>query len=197
MQKTLIGIFLICMAWVTPGFCHPHVFVDATVQVQFDSVGFSSVKNRWVYDELYSSAMMASGDKNGDGVISDDESPWFQKAILEEFASKNYYNYVQSGSNFLKAERVRNFKASLQNKRLTLDFEVDFGTPATKDYSMLVVVVADPSNYILMTTDMENSDVAGPDNIDVEFFSDGLDGLTLFRAFQSSVQGMYLRFKKK
>jgi hypothetical protein len=62
---------------------------------------------------------------------------------------------------------------------------------------MLVIAVADPSNYIQVTTDMENADVDGPESLDIEFFNDGLQGLTLFRAFQSDIEGLYLRFKKK
>ena len=48
-----------------------------------------------------------------------------------------------------------------------------------------------------MTADMENADVDAPDAIDVEFFDDGLEGLTMFRAFVFAPQGLFLRFKKK
>ncbi|MCQ2099134.1 MULTISPECIES: DUF1007 family protein [unclassified Fibrobacter] len=196
-MKTLKLIFFLCMAWVVPGFCHPHVFVDATVKVLFDKDGFTSVRNRWVYDELYSTAMMSSGDVDGDGVISPKENEWFKSIILDPLEGNNYYNYVQRGSDFLKAKQVKNFKASLQNRRLVLDFDVYFGCPATNDYSMLVVVVADVTNYILMTTDMESADVEAPDSIDVEFFNDGVSDLTLFKAFHSGIEGLYLRYKKK
>jgi hypothetical protein len=60
-----------------------------------------------------------------------------------------------------------------------------------------VIAVADPSNYIQVTADMENADVDGPESFDIEFFNDGLQGLTLFRAFRSDIEGLYLRFKKK
>jgi hypothetical protein len=62
---------------------------------------------------------------------------------------------------------------------------------------MLVVVVADPTNYIQMTSDMENADVDAPKSLEVEYFADALDGLSLFKAFRSEVEGLYLRFKKK
>ena len=78
-----------------------------------------------------------------------------------------------------------------------LDFETEFEMPVTADYTMFVVVVSDPTNYIQMTTDMENADVDAPDAIDVEFFDDGLEGLTMFRSFVFAPQGLFLRFKKK
>jgi hypothetical protein len=80
---------------------------------------------------------------------------------------------------------------------LILDFDAKFSAPVKEDYTMLVVAVADPSNYIQITADMEKADVDGPDSIDIEFFNDALSGLTLFRAFRSDVEGLYLRFKNK
>jgi hypothetical protein len=44
---------------------------------------------------------------------------------------------------------------------------------------------------------MENADVDAPKSLEVEYFSDALDGLTLFKAFRSEIEGLYLRFKKK
>ena len=186
-----------CLCVSSLAFAHPHVFVDATVKVLFDNSGFVGVHNRWVYDEVYSMAMMSSGDADGDGKISSTENEWIQKQTLDEFRGSNYYNYVQLGSSFLKVERLKNFKASFEKNRLILDFETVFSCPSKGDYTMLVVVVADPTNYIQMTTDMENADVDAPDAIDVEFFNDGLKGLTLFRAFRSDIEGLFLRFKNK
>ena len=85
----------------------------------------------------------------------------------------------------------------MKNRRLVLDFVLDFTVPVTNDYTLLVLVVADPSNYVQVTTDMENAEASAPESIDVEYFSDSLEGLSLFKAFLSYVEGLYLRFRKK
>lgn len=194
-QKAILLMFLVLGAWGM-AFAHPHVFVDASVIVQFNENGLTGVKNRWVYDELYSTAMMSSVDADKDGVLSNAEIQQLQKNTIGQFADNNYYNYVVLGSSFLKAEKVSNFTAKYEKKRLVLEFEVGFTAGVKKDYTMLVVVVSDPSNYILMTTDMENADVDAPESLDVDFFNDDLKGLTLFRAFKSKIEGLYLRYKK-
>lgn len=176
---------------------HPHVFVDAGVTVLYDASGFSGVKNRWVYDDVYSAAMMSSVDKNDDGKLSADEVKLLESAILGPIEKNNYYNYVQAGSVFLRASGVKDFKASLAKGKLVLDFVVSFSMPAKNDWTMLVIVVADPTNYIQMTTDMENAVVKSPESLEVEYFADALDGLTLFKAFRSEIEGLYLRYKKK
>ncbi len=190
-------LFLLCTMCASVAFAHPHVFVDASVKVLFNENGLSGVQNRWVYDEVYSRATIASVDENDDGKLSVEEGEGLKSIILGEVAKSNYFNYVQSGSVFLGAKAVTDFKASVKNGRLVLDFVVVFTAPVGADYSMLVIVVADPSNYVQVTADMENADVAAPESIDVEYFSDSLEGLSLFRAFLPYVEGLYLRFKKK
>ena len=186
-----------CGLCASLAFAHPHVFVDATVKVLFNEKGLSGVENRWVYDEIYSSATIASVDTDGDGKISASESDRLKSIVLGEIAKSNYFNYIQSGSEFLNAQKIQNFKASVEKGRLVLDFVVGFTAAVGADYSLLVIVVADPSNYVQVTADMENADVAAPGNVDVEYFSDSLEGLSLFRAFLPDVQGLYMRFKRK
>lgn len=188
---------LILLFGVVPVLAHPHVFADVKVKVLFDEKGFSGIQNHWVFDEIYSAAMISSGDMDGDGKISSEENDWFCETIMTPLQEKNYFNYVQSGVSFLKVRKLKNFKASSKDGRLVLDFETEFVLPVKVDYEMLVVVVADQTNYIQINADMENADVGAPDSIDVEFFSDGLDGLLLFRGFVTEPEGLFLRFKKK
>ena len=193
MRKLLVlVIFIVGIAGA-----HPHVFADVKVKILYDAAGFAGIENHWTYDEIYSAGMLASTDKDGDGKFSASELPELQNAILGPIEKNNYYNYVQAGSNFLKAKRVRDFKANMVKGKLVLDFVTEFSMPAGADWTMLVIVVADPTNYIQMTSDMENADVDAPKSLEVEFFADALEGLTLFRAFRSEIEGLYLRYKKK
>ena len=194
------GLFLFLMlvpVLAAQALAHPHVFADVKVKVLYDATGFVGIENRWTYDEAYSIAMLSSVDKDGDGKISAGEQSSLQTAILGPIEKSNYYNYVQAGSKFLSAKRIKDFKANMVKGKLVLDFVTEFSMPAGADWTMLVVVVADPTNYIQMTSDMENADVDAPKSLEVEYFSDALDGLTLFKAFRSEIEGLYLRFKKK
>ena len=185
--------FIVALA--VSAMAHPHVFADVNVVAEFGPGGFTGIKNHWVYDELYSAAMAASMGYDGKAFFFFSNEK-LKAAILGPLQESNYYNYVQIEADFLKAEGVKNFKATMKDGKLVLDFTVKFTVPVTADYTMLVIVVSDPTNYIQMTTDMENADVNAPDGLDIEFFADGLNGLTLFRAFRSDIQGLFLRFKK-
>lgn len=195
-MKTAFACIVICLANAISVYAHPHVFVEATLTVDFNEKGFSGLINHWVYDEMYSVAMMAAVDTDKDGKFSGAELKQLQENILDPIKGDNYYNYVLLESSFLKAGNVKKFAARFDNHRLILDFEVEFVVPVERDYTMIVAVVADPSNYIQVTSDLEKAEVKAPDEIDVEYFNDGLQGLTMFRAFQPDVEGLFLRFKK-
>ena len=196
MRRTLKSATLFTVGLVAIAAAHPHVFVDATITAIFDGKGLSGIKNHWVYDEMYSAATFASADSDGNGQLSAKETEQLKNGILGPIASSNYYNYVLVGTEFLPAKGVKNFKAEMKNGKLALDFTVSFSIPVKQDYTMATVAVNDPTNYIQMTTDMEEADVEAPDELDVDFFADNLKGLTLFRAFRSEIQGLYMRFKK-
>jgi ABC-type uncharacterized transport system substrate-binding protein len=175
---------------------HPHVFVDATVKAVFDQNSLVGIRNHWVYDEIYSAATFASADADGNGQLSEKESEQLKNTVLGPLASKNFYNYVLVETDFYATDGIKNFKAEMKNGKLVLDFAVLFSIAAKKDYTMVTIAVDDLTNYIQITTDMESADVDAPDEMDVEFFADDLKGLTMFKAFRTGVQGLYLRFKK-
>lgn len=187
-------LFLILLA--TMSWAHPHVFADVTVQAVFDETGFIGVQNHWVYDEIYGTSMFAAADANDDGSLSKKELESLKIAVLAPLAKQNYYNYVLSGTNFLPALNVENFQATKKNGKLVLDYLIRFSVPVSNEYKFLVIVVADPSNYIQVTSDMGNSDAKAPDAIDVEYYDDSLEGLTMMKSFRSDVEGLYVRFKK-
>lgn len=187
-------LFLILLA--TMSWAHPHVFADVTVQAVFDETGFIGVQNHWEYDEIYGTSMFAAADANDDGSLSKKELESLKIAVLDPLAKQNYYNYVLSGTKFLPALNVENFQATKKNGKLVLDYLIRFSVPVSNEYKFLVIVVADPSNYIQVTSDMGNSDAKAPDAIDVEYYDDSLEGLTMMKSFRSDVEGLYVRFKK-
>ena len=196
--KNMWKIFAIAVLFCANAlYAHPHVFVDVSVTALFEKSGFVGVHNHWVYDEVYSAAMDASAEKDEAGLYTPQGQKRLEGEILTPLKKMNFYNYLLMGNSFLEAESIRNFKASFVNKKLVLDFDVGFTGGIQTEYTMLVLVVADLSNYILMTADMENSDVSAPDEIDVEYFNDNLKGISLFRGFPSDVEGLYIRYKKK
>lgn len=195
-MKKKILIFICLLAGLAVA--HPHVFIDATIDLDFDEKGFVGVRNKWVFDLIYSQAMIAAGDKNQNGIFEADELPLYREQVVEAANEFSRFNYIGDGSQFFLPHEAKDLKVSISKEgRLVIEFLNSFDIPAlSNDYTMLVVAVTDPTNYILITTDMEQSKINAPDTIDVEYFVDSLSDLTQFKNFSSSVKGLYVRFKK-
>lgn len=194
MKRRILSLVCLCAGLA---FAHPHVFIDATINLVFDEKSFVGVQNKWTFDLIYSQAMIAAGDKNGNGTFEPDELGLYKEQIVEAATEYSRYNYVGDGERFYPPREAKNLKVSANKEgRLVVEFLNTFHVPVTSDdYTMLVVAVTDPTNYIQITTDMEKSEVKAPDSIDVEYFVDSLNDLTQFRNFSSSVKGLYVRFK--
>jgi len=177
---------------------HPHVFIDAKVDMVFDNHEFVGVQNRWEFDLIYSQAMIAAADKNNNGKFETAELKLYEEQIVEAAKEYSRFNYIGDGTHFFSPKEAKNIKASVSAEgKLVVEFLNTFHIPSNpNDYTMLVLAVTDPTNYILITVDMEKSEINAPDAMDVEYFVDALDGLTLFKNFSGNVKGLYVRYQK-
>lgn len=181
---------------VTLALAHPDIFMNAEANLVFNEKGFEGVQNRWVFDELYSKAMLEKVDKDKDGKFNAEETQALQKIILPPILKFSYYNYLALGSKFVPPSQIANFTASFEQGKLVLLFLTRFDIPTSEDYTALLLAVTDPTNYILISADLNKSKIHAPPNLDVEYFVDSLKGMTLFDGFSSQVQGLYIRFRK-
>ena len=177
---------------------HPHIFVDAQASLIFNADEFVGVQNRWEFDLIYSQAMIASADKNQNGHLEKNELDFLEEKNIKPYLAFSRFNYLGDGNQFYNPKEIQNLKASISAEgKLVLEFLNAFHIPGiSNDYTMLVLVVNDPSNYISITIDMEKSTVQSPKEMDVEYFVDALDGLTQFKNFSRQVKGVYVRYKK-
>lgn len=196
MLRCLKCALIIASLCCLPSFAHDVMSADVSFEVLFDENGLSGVRNHWVFNEEYSAHAVYDVDLNGNGLLDIEEEPLLQKSIVDTLLTANYNNYVLSGARFLEARGVSDFSAKMKSGRLSLDFTVLFSEPAVVDYTMLVVVVSDVHSKIMMDVDTDAAKVLFPKNLDVEYFPDWLKGITMLKAFDSSVRGLFLRFRK-
>ena len=114
--------------------------------------------------------MFASADENGDSKITGKEIDEVKKLVLDPLQQSGYFNYVTVDSKFLPVRKIEGFSAAMKNGKLVLDFKVVFSIPATSDYTMLVIVISDQTNYIQMTTDIMKAIRSGQDTNEDDFF---------------------------
>lgn len=193
LQKILLWVVLL-NALV---FAHSTVRVEVEFSAVFDEVGFSGVRNHWVYDEESSREILYKA-FGVDSVPNDTlASRIVFDNIFENAREKNYYCYVLNGADFVSATGVSDFKVSYKAKKMVLDFVVNFSIPARDEYTMIVAVVSDQTNAIMMDLITDKVGASFPKSLDVEYFYDFLHGMTMMKAFRPEVEGLFLRFRTR
>ncbi|MFW5786155.1 MAG: DUF1007 family protein [bacterium] len=77
---------------------HPHIWIDSTVDFEFDRSGISTVRVTWLFDEFYSADMILSFDANGDGELSAAEQRAVRADAFDHLVELDYFLYVFSGT---------------------------------------------------------------------------------------------------
>ena len=88
---------------------NPHVWVKVDTTVIYEKGAIVGLKQRWVFDEVYSAFAIEGLDKNNDGVFSREELQELAKANMEGISQFNYFTTVRLGGAPLKFEASTDF----------------------------------------------------------------------------------------
>ena len=81
-----------------PAFAHPHVFVDARMEVEGDGKGhLTGLKNIWAMDELFSASVIPDFDANANGRLDPDELAAVGEQVRKSIAEWGFYTFARIG----------------------------------------------------------------------------------------------------
>lgn len=126
---------------------HPHIWIDSTVDFEFDRSGISTVRVTWLFDEFYSADMILSFDANGDGELSAAEQRAVRADAFDHLVELDYFLYVFSGTRHVDIGQAQSFAVSVTDGRLAYEFTVPVRVPWAR-VSDLVVASFDPSYFV-------------------------------------------------
>lgn len=129
-----------------PAQSHPHVFIDAGLEVELDESGVKGLRLTWTFDEYFSAWIIYEYDVDEDGAFCKAE----QAALyLEVFINLENYNFF---TRILRDGRdipvtVEQFAAAIEGDRVVYSFFVPLGLAVGSDDPPLHVAVYDESFY--------------------------------------------------
>ncbi len=148
-----------------PARAHPHVWIDAVTKLHLDDARrVIAVEQAWMFDDLYSEAMKADLDSDGDGRLSDSETQDFATGVLHDLAEWHFFTELTQDDRpvDLAGPAEGGVLWLDEQKRLVLRFRVALATPVAAADSPLVLRTFDPTYYIAI-------DIARPNGV---LFSD-------------------------
>lgn len=154
MRHFAVFLFCLLVSLLAPATvsAHPHVFIDAKVTLLMDDHGLSGIREHWLFDEMFTRALLADLD-----LPLDDTTPdWSDKVKTGAFDNLRYSGYftkIFSGGEEVSPAEPTEFVATLRpDRRLVYEFvlPVDIAAPAAfrvavydKEYYADILLVED------------------------------------------------------
>ena len=153
MRARFAPLFLPLATLATPALAHPHMFLDATVQVLLNDQGAAaSVQITWVYDDLSSLQYIADLglDMDGDGALTPDETAALTGFDMNWDAGFAGDSYALVGGVDVGLSRPRAPTADYVNGKIITSHIRDLPQPVPPGQEMIVQVY-DPGFYAAYT----------------------------------------------
>lgn len=130
---------------------HPHVWIDAKVEVKFEDTGQARGLNvAWTFDEIYSLFAVEGLDSNEDGNLEPSELAPLVQNSLKELKSWSYFTYARSAEGQVNYGEPERFEARYVDGFLTFQFELPFAAALDLSQAELVFKLYDPTYYIAL-----------------------------------------------
>lgn len=145
LRALLIALFLLAPA---AALAHPHVWVDAAVEVVFDDKGrIAAIRHHWRFDEEFSAYALQGLDTNRDGKFSSAELEPLAKENVESLKDYDFFTSLSVGDYQAGFGAPRDYFLELMDNRLLLHFTLPLSSPLLTR-GTTVLDVGDPDYYV-------------------------------------------------
>jgi len=131
---------------------HPHVFIDYSITVVFDSKGLAGFRMRWTFDEMSSSGFIVDFDTNKDGRLSDAEKSVMKREAFDYLKNYEYMTHIEIDGKEFKVRYATGFNPSITEQTLVYEFFIPCHVSATQQEKRVSVAVYDEEFYIQFST---------------------------------------------
>ena len=138
---------------VTPAAAHPHVWIDAFVEVLFAGDRITGLRINWSFDPFFTGMATADFDTNQDGILDQEEAAKLAALSAENLKESGFFSNVWLDGDPLTIHAVDDFKVGLAAGRLTYAFVIAMPVPVDPAKTSLDVSLYDPTFYVEITPD--------------------------------------------
>lgn len=160
-SKSLIGmsgplrvlmLLTLTVCWNNQAAAHPHVWIEATAKLQFDSNDrFVAMHHQWHFDEAFTAYAIMGLDSNGDGEYSRAELSKLATINVESIADFQYFTFIHMGDTDVEFEKATDYWLEVDDGQLVLFYTLPFTQPLAADlttgFDQLAIEVFDPAFF--------------------------------------------------
>ena len=142
---------------VNTAHAHPHVFVEANMDVVLDDEGkFTELRFVWRFDEVFSTTIQFDYDSNGNGKMDDNEVQEISDTVKESIAEYDFYTAMRSGTKALQFYEPEEIKTYFKDGQMIMLLALEPETPYDFANGPLRLSASDTSYYVAFDFDSKN-----------------------------------------
>lgn len=155
--RIIIALCLITISG-TQVFSHPHVFLEANLEIHRDAQGRAiELRNVWRFDEVFSTSVVVDFDENGDNALDVKELEHIGATIKTNLKEFDYFTEVRADGEIVEFELPKIFLADYNDGKLTLIVAMELKEPQIMTGKNFSVSVSDPTYYVAVEIADENA----------------------------------------
>ena len=139
------ALIFLCLS--SDGISHPHVFVDAELTIVFDEQGLAGFRQRWLFDEMFSSTMLSNFDTNNDHSLDVHEVGEIKKGGFSNLRNYGYFTHIVIDGKTFDVNYVTDFSAEVHDHRLLYTFFVPCHVAASEQFKHVTISLFDETYY--------------------------------------------------
>ena len=141
---------------------HPHVFVDANIEVVRNDKGeFTELRHVWRFDELFSATIILDFDADGDDQLNEAELKEVTDTIHQSISEFDFFTAIRVAGKPIDFYEPEALKAYFKDGQMIMLLEVEPAKPQNMDKEPLRISISDTSFYVAFDYDVESISVAG------------------------------------
>jgi ABC-type uncharacterized transport system substrate-binding protein len=132
---------------------HPHIWIDAFVEVLSDGGQVTALRIHWTFDPFFTGMAAADFDADGNAELDQDEAAELAANSAENLKEVGFFTHIWLGAEPLEIAATQDFKAWMADERLHFAFTVALPEPIDPAQTTLAVSLYDPTYYIEINPD--------------------------------------------
>jgi ABC-type uncharacterized transport system substrate-binding protein len=150
LRKALVSLGLaLPLALPAAALAHPHVFVDARAEIQFDAQGqVTAIRNIWRFDDAFSAFATQGLDADGDGIYSKEELAPLAKVNVDSLKEFDYFTIPKLAGKRIGLKLPVDYSLSFDDGYLTLFYTLPLKQPVKPAGEGLAIEIYDPSYFV-------------------------------------------------
>lgn len=154
MRASVTGLIgLVCAAALgsSDAQAHPHVFVEANLEIIRDGSGaVTELRHVWRFDELFSSTVLLDFDTNADGQLQPSELDVVSEVVTTTIGESDFFTEVRLDGQSVPFVGPEKILVDYADGQVLMFFAATFAAPIAIGSDKFRVSVSDPSYYVAM-----------------------------------------------